>query len=62
MFQRHRAGGDALATAEIFLHLLARLEENGIKDLASAREFEFPPAPATDSGPKPQLLPLVAGF
>jgi DNA polymerase III epsilon subunit family exonuclease len=62
VFQRHRAGSDALATAEVFLHLLARLEENGIKDLASAREFEFPPAKTDDSGPKPQLLPLVAGF
>lgn len=32
---RHRAGCDALATAEIFLHLLVRLEEDhGVKDLA----------------------------
>ncbi|HEX2268580.1 MAG TPA: exonuclease domain-containing protein [Pyrinomonadaceae bacterium] len=32
---RHRAGCDALATAEIFIHLLKKLEENhGVKDLA----------------------------
>jgi DNA polymerase III epsilon subunit family exonuclease len=32
---RHRAGGDALATAEIFLHLLAKAEKiHGVKDLA----------------------------
>ena len=40
---RHRAGSDALATAEIFLLLLSRLEaEHGVKDLASARNFQFP--------------------
>jgi hypothetical protein len=32
-----------LATAEIFLLLLSRLdEEHGVKDLASARSFQFP--------------------
>ena len=32
---RHRAGCDALATAEIFIHLLPKLEEfHGVKDLA----------------------------
>ncbi len=59
IFQRHRAGSDALATAEVFLHLLSRLEEHGIQDLASARKFEFPPAKPAEPGPKPQLLPLV---
>ena len=40
---RHRAGSDALATAEIFLVLLTELEEtHGIKDLAAARNFQFP--------------------
>lgn len=40
---RHRAGGDALATAEIFLMVLEMLEENhGVKDLAAARKFQFP--------------------
>ena len=62
IFQRHRAGSDALATAEVFLHLLARLEEQGIKDLASAREFEFPVAKPEPDGPKPQLLPLAAAL
>jgi DNA polymerase III epsilon subunit-like protein len=40
---RHRAGSDALATAEIFLLLLIELEAtHGIKDLAAARRFQFP--------------------
>ncbi|HEY9501208.1 MAG TPA: exonuclease domain-containing protein [Pyrinomonadaceae bacterium] len=39
---RHRAGSDALATAEIFLLLMTKLEdEHGVKDLAAAREFQF---------------------
>jgi len=39
---RHRAGSDALATAEIFLLLLTELEEtHGIKNLAAARRFQF---------------------
>ena len=47
ILSRHRAGSDALATAEIFLLLLTELEEtHGIKDLASARSFQFPPEPA----------------
>jgi DNA polymerase III epsilon subunit family exonuclease len=40
---RHRAGSDALATAQIFLFLLTELERtHGIKDLAAARKFQFP--------------------
>src|SRR5215212_8700655 len=40
---RHRAGSDALATAEIFIRLLIELEEtHNIKDLAAARDFQFP--------------------
>ena len=40
---RHRAGSDALATAEIFILLLTELEETyGIKDLGAARRFQFP--------------------
>jgi DNA polymerase III subunit epsilon len=40
---RHRAGSDALATAEIFILLLTKLEEtHGIKNLAAARSFQFP--------------------
>lgn len=41
---RHRAGCDALATAEIFLLLLTELEEtHGIKDLAAASNFQYEP-------------------
>lgn len=43
IFNRHRAGSDALATAEVFLHLLTRLKENGVEDLAGARRFQVPP-------------------
>ena len=40
---RHRAGSDALATAEIFIHILTKLDEtHGIKDLGAARRFQFP--------------------
>lgn len=40
---RHRAGSDALATAEIFLLLLNELEAaHGIRDLRAARNFQFP--------------------
>jgi DNA polymerase III subunit epsilon len=40
---RHRAGSDALATAEIFILLLTELEEtHGVKNLAAARNFQFP--------------------
>lgn len=38
---RHRAAGDALATAEIFLHMLERLNEHGVRDLATARQFKL---------------------
>ncbi|HKP72330.1 MAG TPA: exonuclease domain-containing protein [Pyrinomonadaceae bacterium] len=37
---RHRAAGDAEATAEIFIRLLDLLHENGVRDLASARKFK----------------------
>jgi DNA polymerase III epsilon subunit family exonuclease len=42
LVSRHRAGCDALATAQLFLLLLSRLEERGVKDLAAARIFESP--------------------
>lgn len=62
--QRHRAGSDALATAEVFLHLLSRFEEHGVADLAAARKFQFlevqPPEDQTTAAEP--LLPLVAGF
>jgi len=56
--ERHRAGSDALATAEIFLHLLDRLEEHGVKDLGAARAFK-PVAVESSENPQPQLLPLI---
>jgi len=64
---RHRAGSDALATAEVFLHLLSRFEEHGVTDLATARRFQFfePPdreAKSRDAEAAAPLLPLVPGF
>ena len=38
---RHRAPADALATAELFIRMLTRLEEHGVEDIASARRFRF---------------------
>jgi DNA polymerase III epsilon subunit family exonuclease len=38
--RRHRAPDDARATAEIFIRLLAQLDRQGIRDLASARTFK----------------------
>jgi DNA polymerase III epsilon subunit family exonuclease len=60
IFDRHRAGSDALATAEIFLHLLGRLADNGVKDLAAARIFQSPSVEQTELSS--DLLPLVPGF
>ncbi|HEV8369656.1 MAG TPA: exonuclease domain-containing protein [Pyrinomonadaceae bacterium] len=55
ILSRHRAGSDALATAEIFLFLLSRLEEDhGVKDLATARSFQFP-----EINVAPTALPLA---
>ena len=53
---RHRAGSDALATAEIFLNLLDRLEECGVRDLAAARAYKFIPGNEPDCR-RPNLLP-----
>jgi len=52
IFNRHRAGSDALATAQIFIRLLARLNEHGVRDLATARTFRV------IEGPQ-ETLPLV---
>lgn len=41
ILNRHRAADDALATAEIFIRMLARLKEHGARDLADARRFNF---------------------
>jgi DNA polymerase III epsilon subunit family exonuclease len=51
---RHRAGSDALATAEIFIHLLSKLNEHGVPDLASARTFLIEDVQ--------EPLPLVSSF
>lgn len=37
--RRHRAADDALATAEIFIRMLERMDEYGVLDLAAARRF-----------------------
>lgn len=37
---RHRAPDDARATAEIFIRLLAQLDECGVRDLATARRYK----------------------
>jgi DNA polymerase III epsilon subunit family exonuclease len=65
ILQRHRAGSDALATAEVFLHLLTRLHENGVTDLAGARKFQYTEpvvVEVTDSPAIEPLLPLVSSF
>ena len=41
ILNRHRAAGDALATAEIFIHMLERFDQLGVRDLAAAREFRL---------------------
>ena len=63
--ERHRAGSDALATAEVFIRILAQLEEHGVRDLAAARIFESPmlepPVEKTTSS-RMQFLPLLPRF
>jgi DNA polymerase III subunit epsilon len=41
IYNRHRAAGDARATAEIFLHMLARLDQHGVRYLSEARHFKL---------------------
>ena len=62
IFERHRAGSDALATAEVFIRILDRLEEEGVTDLATARSFQFPPVKQPKKATELQFLPLVSGF
>jgi DNA polymerase III epsilon subunit family exonuclease len=61
ILDRHRAGSDALATAQVFLRILERLEEHGVRDLATTRTFQTPLTKETDSRAEAFLLPLV-GF
>jgi DNA polymerase III epsilon subunit family exonuclease len=63
IINRHRAGSDALATAEVFIRILEQLEEHGVRDLAAARSFRSPLLEANnEAGSAAQLLPLVPGF
>jgi DNA polymerase III epsilon subunit family exonuclease len=63
IISRHRAGSDALATAEIFLLLLSKMEEeHGIRDLATARNFQFPDLKPTVEETAPAILPLIPSF
>ena len=63
--ERHRAGSDALATAEVFIRILAQLEEHGVRDLAAARIFESPvleSAVEKTASSRIQFLPLIPRF
>jgi DNA polymerase III epsilon subunit family exonuclease len=40
--RRHRAAGDAFATARLFMQLLNRLRAHGVRNLAQARNFQAP--------------------
>jgi DNA polymerase III alpha subunit (gram-positive type) len=60
--ERHRAGSDALATAEIFLHLLDRLAASGVKDLAAAHKYESLPIERAAATNQAELLPLLSNF
>jgi len=62
IFDRHRAGSDALATAKVFIKILDRLDDLGVRDLAAARSFQLSPVKEVDSTSEPQFLPLVSGF
>ena len=63
IISRHRAGSDALATAEIFLLLLSKLEaEHDIKDLAAARNFQFAELKTPVNEPAVETTPLIPGF
>jgi DNA polymerase III epsilon subunit family exonuclease len=40
LINHHRANADALATAKIFINLLADLQSRGVQDLGTARKFD----------------------
>jgi DNA polymerase III epsilon subunit family exonuclease len=60
--ERHRAGCDALATAEIFLHLLDRLAASGVRDLAAAHKYESMSIEQAVATNQVELLPLSSDF
>jgi DNA polymerase III epsilon subunit-like protein len=62
ILQRHRAGSDALATAQVFLHLLSRLEEHGITDLAAAQDFQMTQTKETEPIEVAEAISLLQGF
>ena len=62
ILKRHRAGSDALATAKIFLHLLSRLEEQGITDLAAAQDFQMTQTKETEPMEVAETISLIPGF
>jgi DNA polymerase-3 subunit alpha (Gram-positive type) len=39
LYNHHRAGPDALATAHVFINLLTQLRDDGVTDLASVRRM-----------------------
>jgi DNA polymerase III epsilon subunit family exonuclease len=41
IYNRHRAAGDALATAKIFIRLLEYMQKHGVYDIATVRKFKF---------------------
>jgi DNA polymerase III epsilon subunit family exonuclease len=48
--ERHRAAGDAYATARVLLNLLEHLREYGVTTLAEARNFRLDEQATADSG------------
>lgn len=48
--QRHRAAGDAHATARVLLCLLDQLQEHGVRTLAGARSFRVAAQPHQEAG------------
>lgn len=64
IYERHRAGSDAEATAEVFLRILKRLDALGLRDLEDVRQFQTPqPSNAKSKGrvnSETQFLPYAS--